>query len=72
VWVVSANGSPRRIAVKAGLSDGTVTAIESDELKEGDNVILGEAVTAAAPQGTTNPFAPRMNRGGNRPGGGGR
>jgi HlyD family secretion protein len=54
------DGAPVPITVTAGLSDGTVTEITSDQLVEGDVVITGEAVanSSAAPGGTTNPFAP--------------
>lgn len=54
------DGAPVPITVTAGLSDGTVTEITSDQLVEGDVVITGEAAanSSAAPGGTTNPFAP--------------
>lgn len=76
VWVLR-DGVPSPVEVVAGLSDGTVTEITTDELKEGDEVIVGQAAASAA-SGTTNPFAPAPFGGrggggsGGRPGGGGR
>jgi HlyD family secretion protein len=62
VWVLD-QGGIRRVDVRIGVSDGLVTAIESDELHEGDQVIVGEQVaSAAAPNSTTNPFAPQMGQ----------
>jgi hypothetical protein len=40
VWVLRAN-KPARVSVMAGLSDGTATEVRSDDLKEGDSVIVG-------------------------------
>ncbi len=72
VWVLR-EGVPVAASVKLGISDGTSTAVESDELREGDEVIVGEAVASGGTgQQSTNPFAPQMFRGGGRPGGGGR
>jgi HlyD family secretion protein len=69
VWILD-NGAPRAITVRAGLSDGILTEIASDELADGAEVIVGEqtANTAAAPAGT-NPFAPQPFRGGGPRGG---
>jgi HlyD family secretion protein len=59
VWVLGQDGQPRAVTVKLGISDGRVTAIESADLREGDQVITGEAAGAgnrkAAPAA-----APRM------------
>jgi HlyD family secretion protein len=67
VWVLD-NGTPRKVAVRAGISDGSLTAVESEELKEGDLVIVGDAVSAAAPaaDNARSPFAPQMPPGGRR------
>lgn len=71
VYVLRDN-QPVPITVKAGLSDGTLTEISSDDLKEGDQIIVGELVASAAgAPASTNPFAPPM-MGGGRGGGGGR
>ena len=45
VWVVDSTGKPQTIAVKLGLSDGSMTEIHSEELTEGREVIVG--LTAA-------------------------
>jgi HlyD family secretion protein len=59
---------PTPISVRAGLTDGSFTEITSDELKEGDQVIVGEIVASSgAAPASTNPFAPQPFR----PGGGG-
>ncbi len=68
VWVFL-DGALRSVAVKTGLSDGSVTEVEADDLQEGDDVVVGENTGegsgAAQPQ-TTNPFSPPMFRGGRR------
>jgi HlyD family secretion protein len=68
VWILR-NGAPEPVNVQPGISDGTVTEIVSGDLREGDEVIIGQTVASAA-AGGTNPFAPQMFRGG-RGGGGG-
>ncbi|NWG46442.1 MAG: efflux RND transporter periplasmic adaptor subunit [Alphaproteobacteria bacterium] len=55
------NGKPRAVPVLTGLSDGTVTEIQSDTLKEGDTVITGVALSAVAA-----PPAPPAGPGGRR------
>jgi len=70
VWVLSDAGLVR-VAVTAGVSDGTQTAIESPDIKEGDTVVVGEAAGASQRAGASgSPFAPPMM--GGRGGGGGR
>jgi HlyD family secretion protein len=69
LWqVVPGTAKVRLVEVQTGLSDGSFTEITSDELHEGDEVVVGEArqVAAAAPSGEVNPFAPPRFRG-NRP-----
>ena len=51
----------RPIKVRVGLSDGTMTEVQGEELKEGLEVIVGEQRQVAA-DATTNPFAPQMMR----------
>jgi HlyD family secretion protein len=57
--------SLRPITVRADLSDGTLTEVEGDELKEGLAVVVGEQPQAINDSGT-NPFTPQVMRG-NRP-----
>ncbi len=59
------DSKPVAITVTTGITDGTMTEITSDQLKEGDQLIVGEVVASAsaAPAGT-NPFAPQMMGGG--------
>jgi HlyD family secretion protein len=68
VWVLQ-GGLVKGIPVRIGMSDGSMTEIQSDELKEGTPVVVGEQVKGVAgTETTTNPFAPQFFRGG---GGGG-
>ncbi len=57
VWVQD-GAFVRPVAVKVGLTDGTVTEIVSG-LKEGDKVVIGEEHKDAE-GGTSNPFAPKL------------
>lgn len=61
VFVLAADGRPRAIEVRLGLSDGSFTEVSGGELKEGDGVITGSATTAgnaqkAAQSGPRLPF----------------
>lgn len=64
VWTQGPAG-PVAIAVEAGATDGSFTAIKSEELKEGQEIIVGTVGTAKDPP-MNNPFAPG---GGGRGGG---
>ena len=70
VWVLR-NEQLVPIAVRPGLSDGTLTEVTGEDLAEGDQVVIGEISAAAAAAASTNPFAPQIFRGGGRPAGGG-
>lgn len=62
-------GHAKRVAVRPGVSDGTFTAVTSDSLREGMQVIVGmrNPTASAQQQGAVNPFAPGgMPRGGGR------
>jgi HlyD family secretion protein len=65
VWVLG-NAGLRRADVRVGISDGLLTAVDGNDLREGDEVVVGEAVAGAASSGTTNPFAPASPFGGGR------
>ena len=45
VWVPAAEGAPKPVAVRLGLTDGTYTELVSGELPEGSQVIVGTADT---------------------------
>ncbi|HUH66613.1 MAG TPA: efflux RND transporter periplasmic adaptor subunit [Syntrophales bacterium] len=64
VWIEQHN-FVRPVHVKIGLTDGTVTEIEGDSLKEGLRVVVGEAEreTAAASTAERSPFTPQIGRG---------
>jgi HlyD family secretion protein len=61
VWILSANGNPKPVMVQTGISDGSFTAVTSDSLKEGEEVIVGEngQTNANGAFGQVNPFMPR-------------
>lgn len=69
VWVLD-HGTPRAVSVMRGVQSSRFAEIQSDSLKEGDEVIIGMngATAQTAPQGQ-NPFMPRMPGGGGRRGG---
>lgn len=73
IWLLI-DGHPHAVSVRAGLTDGAVTEIESTapELTEGALVIVGEESAQArstTPAAGASPFTPQMP--GRRPGGGG-
>ena len=71
VWVKDGQ-YVRPVNVRAGLTDGTNTEVQSDTLKDGAEVVVGEVLTMTAGGAQqTNPFAPPQMRGGPRGGGGG-
>jgi len=55
----------RPVRVKIGLTDGTLTEVEGDDLTEGLRVVIGEATTetAAGPSAERSPFTPQVGRG---------
>lgn len=58
VWVLE-NGSPRKVEVRTGLSDGLFTELIGEDALEGEMVIVGDKPKAES--GTTvNPFAPNI------------
>jgi len=46
VWVPNAGGTPKLVNVRLGVSDGTFTELVGDELKAGDEVIIGSGAAA--------------------------
>jgi HlyD family secretion protein len=60
VWVTTVDGEHvRPLKLKLGLSDSVVTEVVEGDLADGQRVVIGDAQpTAAAPEATTNPFAP--------------
>lgn len=61
VWIQDANGKLRVMPVRLGLSDGIFTEIISEDLKEGDQVLLMAVVTGE--KQTDNSALPRGGRG---------
>jgi HlyD family secretion protein len=63
LWVESGT-FVRPISVRIGAADGMRTEIESNDLKEGDRVVVGEQINTGGPA-ESNPLAPKVY-GGNR------
>ncbi len=64
LWLKTENGL-EPVRVHTGLSDGSVTEVWGDNLKDGLQVVAGEAAgEAPAPATSANPFTPQINRGG--------
>lgn len=61
VYVEVPGGKLRKVAVRSLLTDGNVTAVKSEQLKEGDEIVIGLATTRAMEGGSMV---------GGRPGGG--
>lgn len=55
IYVLDDKGTPQPIEVKIDISDGNLTAVESDKLKEGQEVIIGYQTPGAAV--TSSPLA---------------
>jgi HlyD family secretion protein len=59
VYLSGADGKPTEVRVRLGLTDGNATEIVAGDLKEGDNVIVGNAErNAAATKATQGPRLP--------------
>lgn len=55
VWVLDAGGAPKMVSVRLGVSDGTFTELVGDDLKAGDQVIVGSGAAARADAKATPP-----------------
>ncbi len=64
LWVTSGNGV-RPIRVQTGLSDGSMTEVQGEGLKDGLEVVTGETRQDNAPASgaNANPFTPQISRG---------
>jgi len=60
----------RPLAVRVGLSDGTVTEVAGEQLTDGLAVVTGMQPVASTKTDTSNPFTPTFPRGGSSAGGG--
>ncbi|MFA6499714.1 MAG: hypothetical protein WCV64_10345, partial [Desulfurivibrionaceae bacterium] len=63
LWVLDEKQKLRQIEVQTGPSDGTNTAVESAELREGMQVITGIRMSEADKNGGGSPFTPQFGRG---------
>jgi HlyD family secretion protein len=56
IWIVGEDGSPKAVNVRLGLTDGSMTEIVTDEIKEGGEVIVGQqTANTAKPAGMPGP-----------------
>ena len=59
VWVLAEENHVRPIKVRVGLTDGNMTEIITNEVAEGDTVVIGAVtINPDAGGGSVNPFAP--------------
>jgi multidrug efflux pump subunit AcrA (membrane-fusion protein) len=68
LWYIGADNTLKMARVRVGLSDGQKTAIESDSLRAGMQVIVGttggaQGTTASTNNGSSNPLQPQTPRG---------
>ncbi|MEO5815851.1 MAG: efflux RND transporter periplasmic adaptor subunit [Gemmatimonadaceae bacterium] len=71
IWTVDATGALKKHFVKTGLTDGSRTQIDSEDLAAGSAIVLGtsQAGAATAASATKNPLQPTTGGGGRGPGG---
>jgi HlyD family secretion protein len=55
VWVLDAEGKPKAVALRLGITDGTLTEVLGEDLKAGDEVLIGTITGAAAATKGGNP-----------------
>jgi HlyD family secretion protein len=67
VWVLEGE-HVRPVPVRTGPSDGAMTQVEGRDLVEGLEVVTGLNTQAGGPADASNPFAPRLLRGGRNAG----
>ena len=54
------------VSVRLGMSDGTMTEVQGEQLKEGTLVVIGDQPQKAATASTSSPFTPQVFGGGAR------
>ena len=60
IWSIK-NSIPESVSVQVGLSDGNMTEILTDRVKEGDLIVIGEQTESGQNKDqTVNPFAPKI------------
>ncbi|MBU3949090.1 MAG: efflux RND transporter periplasmic adaptor subunit [Proteobacteria bacterium] len=64
IWIIRSGKLLEPLRVSVGTSDGVITEIEGNGLKEGLEVVIGQQVqTNSDTETTSNPFVPNMGRG---------
>jgi HlyD family secretion protein len=60
IFLLGADGKPRAVSVRTGLTDGAFTEVSGEGLAEGDSVIIGQQGAATAPAARPAGAAPRL------------
>lgn len=60
LYLLGSGGKPQEIAVRVGLTDGTMTEVQGADLKEGMEVIVGTSMNAGGAPTSARPPGPRM------------
>jgi HlyD family secretion protein len=60
VWITEADGKPKAVQLRLGLTDGTTTEVLGGDLKEGQEVLIGLAVAAKGGSPSPASRGPRM------------
>ncbi|MBN1381115.1 MAG: efflux RND transporter periplasmic adaptor subunit [Deltaproteobacteria bacterium] len=63
VYILDKSGNPEAVDVLAGISNESQTQIVSEDIKEGDMVIIGLDLSGQSNNKKTNPFSSLMQRG---------
>ncbi|MDB5329914.1 MAG: efflux transporter, family, subunit [Phycisphaerales bacterium] len=60
LWAKDAAGLLKPISVRVGVTDGLMTEVSGDDLKDGMEIVTSENRAGTSGDGTTNPFAPQF------------
>jgi HlyD family secretion protein len=66
IWVKDGN-FVRPVEVRIGATDGSLTEVSGGDVKDDLEIVVGEESAAAQSSDTTNPFAPKLFKGGAKP-----
>ena len=69
IWALQGQ-QVRPILVAVGLSDGVLTEVRGEGVKEGQEIVTGLETSSAGPSGSANPFTPKMPKPPPKAGGG--
>jgi HlyD family secretion protein len=60
LWVKDGSGFLKPLTVRVGVTDGLMTEVSGDDLKDGMEIVTSENRAGTTGDGTTNPFAPQF------------